>query len=111
MNLQKPIFENKQHGPGGGIPLLKSLWKKFDLSLLFLQTGIAKHSGVSGWLMALAYICGMIAQKTSVNQNADFASDSPILKVLLKGESISQSAFSSFFSKSFEWLQFAVGRV
>jgi len=21
MNLQKPIFENKQYGPGGGIPL------------------------------------------------------------------------------------------
>jgi len=31
---------------GGGIPLLKSLWEKFDLSLLFLQTGIVKHSGV-----------------------------------------------------------------
>jgi hypothetical protein len=36
MILPKPIFENKQHGPGGGIPLLKSLWEKFDLSLLFL---------------------------------------------------------------------------
>lgn len=111
MNLQKPIFENKQHGPGGGIPLLKSLWEKFDLSLLFLQTGIVKHSGVSSWLMAFAYICGLIAQKPSVNQNADFTSDSPILKVLLNGNSISQSAFSRFFSKPFEWLRFAVGRI
>ncbi|PHJ37714.1 hypothetical protein P378_14615 [Desulforamulus profundi] len=53
----------------------------------------------------------MIAQKPSINQNADFTSDSPILKVLLKGESISQSAFSRFFSKPFDWLQFAVGRI
>jgi hypothetical protein len=34
IRLKKPIFENKDHGPGGGIPLLKSLWEKFDFSLL-----------------------------------------------------------------------------
>lgn len=64
MNLEKPIFENKAHDPGGGIPLLKSLWEKFDLSLIFLQTGFQKHSGISAWLIAFAYICGLIAQKT-----------------------------------------------
>ncbi|MBF7083009.1 hypothetical protein IT084_08470 [Desulfallas sp. Bu1-1] len=50
--------------------------------------------------MAFAYICGLIAQKPSVNQNADFTSDSPILKVLLEWKSISQSAFSRFFLTS-----------
>lgn len=37
MNLQKPIFENKQHGPGGGIPLLKSLWEKYDSHCSFCR--------------------------------------------------------------------------
>jgi len=111
MNLEKPVFENKQYGPGGGIPVLKSLWEKFDLSLLFVQNGIVKHSGVSGWLTAFAYICGLIAQMPSVKQNADFSSDSPILQILLKGQSITQSAYSRFFSKPFQWLKFAVGRV
>lgn len=66
--FRKTVFENKQYGPGGGIPLLKSLWEKFDISLLFLQNGIVKHSGVSGWLLAFAYICGMIAQMPSFFQ-------------------------------------------
>lgn len=111
MNLEKPVFKNKQYGPAGGIPLLNSLWEKFDLSLLFLQTGIVKHSGVPSWLMAFAYVCGLIAQIPSVNQNADFSADSPLLKLLLKGKSINQSAFSRFFAKSFQWLKFAVGRM
>lgn len=111
MILEKPILENKVYGPGGGIPLLKSLWGKFDLSLLFLQTGFQKHSGISAWLMAFAYICGLIAQRTSVNQNAEFSSDSPVLGFLLKGKTISQSAFSRFFSKPYQWLKLSLARV
>jgi len=51
---------------------LKSLWEKFDLSLLFLQTGIVKHSGISGWLMVFAYICALIAQKLKVKPECKF---------------------------------------
>ena len=63
MNLEKPILENKVYGPGGGIPLLKSLWEKFDLSLLFLQTGFQKHSGISAWLMALPTFAVLLLRK------------------------------------------------
>ena len=111
MKLAKPIFEYKQHGQGGGIPLLKSLWGKLDLSLLFLQSGISKHSGISGWVMAFVYICGLIAKMPSVNKNAQFSTDSPLLKLLLNGKNVSQSAFSRFLSKPFQWLTFAVGRI
>ena len=111
MKLEKPIIENKAHGPGGGVPLLKSLWEKFDLSLLFPRTGFQKHSGIPAWLMAFVYICGLIAQKASVNQNADFSSDSPALTLLLKGKTVSQSAFSRFFSKPYQWLKLSLARV
>jgi len=110
-NLEKPILENKEYGPGGGIPLLKSLWEKFNVSLLFLQTGFQKHSGISAWLMAFAYICGLIAKKTSVNQNAEFSSDSPVLGLLLKGKTVTQPAFSRFLSKPYQWIKFSLARV
>jgi len=40
------------------------------------------YSGIAAWLMAFAYICGLIAQKSSVNQNAEFSKDSPVLELL-----------------------------
>ncbi|PHJ37893.1 hypothetical protein P378_13185 [Desulforamulus profundi] len=46
--LCKPTFEKKDHGKGAGIPVLKSIWDLFDLSLLFSQSGIRKHSGTPG---------------------------------------------------------------
>jgi hypothetical protein len=48
--LCKPTFENKDHGRGAGIPALKTIWDLFDLSLLFSQTGIRKHSGLPAGL-------------------------------------------------------------
>jgi hypothetical protein len=109
--LEQPILENKEYGPGGGIPLLKSLWEKFDLQLIFSQCGFQKHAGIPAWLMSFVYICGIIAKKTSVNQNAQFSSDSPILNYLLKGKTVTQSAFSRFFSAPYQWLKLSVARV
>ena len=40
--LCKPTFEKKDHGRGAGIPVLKTIWDLFDLSLLFSQSGIRK---------------------------------------------------------------------
>jgi hypothetical protein len=82
--LEQPILENKEYGPGGGIPLLKSLWEKFDLQLIFSQCGFQKHAGIPAWLMSFVYICGIIAKKTSVNQNAQFSSDSPHPQLLVE---------------------------
>lgn len=77
-HFSKPACEEKQYGPGGGIPSLKAIWEMFDLSLLFSQSGIRKHSGISTWLLAFSYICGWIANVGSVNQNAKYASESPL---------------------------------
>ena len=109
--LCTPTFENKQHGRGGGIPTLKAIWDMFDLSLLFSQTGITKHSGITTWLLAFAYICGLVDNAPSANQNVQYSKDAPFLKQLLSGKSITQSAFSRFLSKPFQWLKFSLGRL
>lgn len=108
--LGKPIFRNKDHGPGAGIPVLKTIWDFFDMALLFSQTGICKHSGLPAWLMGFSYICGLIYNVGSANKNAMFSADAPFLKQLL-GQKISQSAFSRFLAKPFKWLKFSLGRL
>lgn len=109
--LCKPAFGNKQSGNGGGIPALKTIWEIFDFSLLFSQTGICKHSGTATWLMAFSYICGLIANMNSVNRNATYTGESPVLQQILSGKVITQSAFSRFLSKPFNWLKFSLGRL
>lgn len=37
MKFSEPIFEEKQHGSGAGIPVLKTLWESFDFSLVFRE--------------------------------------------------------------------------
>ena len=63
------------------------------------------------WLLAFAYICGLVNHASSANQNAKFSTEAPFLQQLLSGEIISQSAFSRFLSKPFEWLRFSLGRI
>ncbi|MHB1128245.1 MAG: hypothetical protein ACYC2T_15095 [Bacillota bacterium] len=89
--LCKPTFKKKDHGQGAGIPVLKTIWDLFDLSILFSQTGIRKHSGVPTWLLAFAYICGLVHNSSSTNQNAKYSADAPFLQQLLSGQLISQS--------------------
>lgn len=108
IKVSRPIFENKNYGPGGGIPVLKSVWDKFDFSLLFSQSGMRKHSGVPAWIMAFVYICGLIGKVGSTNQNASYSTDAPTLNQILKGKPITQSAFSRFLSKPFNWLAFTM---
>lgn len=109
--LCPPVFEDKDHGKGADIPVLKTIWDLFDLSLLFLQTGIRKHSGISAWLLAFSYICGLVHNVQSVNKNAEFTADTPILQQVLAGKKVSQSAFSRFLGKPFDWLKFSQGRL
>ena len=61
--------------------------------------------------MAFTYICSLIAGVGSVNQCAAFIAQSHILHQLLSGITISQSAFSRFLAKSFDWLKFSSGRL
>jgi len=109
--LNKPAFREKDHGHGAGIPVLKSIWDIFDLSLLFSQSGIRKHSGLQSWLLAFSYICGLIKNVGSANKNAQMSKDSPFLQQLLSGKLVSQSAISRFLSKPFDWLKFSNGRL
>jgi len=109
--LCKPTFVKKDHGRGAGIPVLKAIWDLFDLSLLFSQTGIIKHSGTPTWLLAFAYICGLVDNAGSANKNAKFSADAPFLLQLLSGRRITQCAFSRFLSKPFQWLKFSNGRL
>ena len=111
IKITQPVFENKNYGPGGGIPVLKSIWDKFDFSLLFSQAGIRKHSGTPAWIMAFAYICGLIAKAGSANQNAAYSTDAPALQQILQGKPITQSAFSRFLAKPFHWLTFTTKRI
>jgi len=100
--LSKPNFENLKYGAGGGLPIIKSLWEKFSFSYLF--SSVDKHSGVSPWKMAFAYIAGLIANSSSVNKIAGHCSNAPVLKEILGGNAPSQSALSRFFSKQLNWL-------
>lgn len=109
--LCKPTFESKDHGRGAGIPTLKAIWDLFDLSLLFSQTGIRKHSGIPAYLLAFAYLCGLVDNASSANKNAKFSTEAPFLQQLLSGQKITQCAFSRFLSKPFQWLQFSLGRL
>lgn len=104
-----PNFENQNHGAGGGIPIFKTMWDKFGFSHLFLS--IDKHSGLSAWKLVFAYIAGLIANCSSVNKIAEHCSDSPIIREILCGISLSQSALSRFFSKDFEWQQSSLNRI
>ena len=107
--LAKLSFENHTHGSGGGLPIIKSIWKKFKFSYLFLS--INKPSGLAPWKLVFAYIAGLISNSSSVNKIADFCSNALTLKVILTGVIPSQSVFSRFFSKSFDWLGCSIDRI
>lgn len=104
-----PNFENQNHGAGGGIPILKNMWEKFGFSHLFLS--IDKHSGLSAWKLVFAYVSGLIANCSSVNKISEHCTKSPIIREILGGFSLSQSALSRFFSKDFEWQQSSINRL
>lgn len=82
--LCSPLFNEKDHGQGAGIP---------------------------AWIMAFAYICGLIHNSPSINQNARFFGEAPLLQQLLSGQKISQCAFSRFLAKPFRWQHFSFGRL
>ncbi len=81
---------------------------KGDFHVRFCEKLRVKFPGFTR--LAFAYICGLINNVGSANKNASFSADAPFLIQLL-GQKISQSAFSRFLSKSFEWLQFSLGRI
>lgn len=104
-----PNFENQNHGAGGGIPIFKTMWEKFSFSYLFLS--VDKHSGLSAWKLVFAYVTGLIANCSSVNKITEHCSKSPVIREILGGVSLSQSALSRFFSKEFDWQHCSLKRI
>jgi hypothetical protein len=104
-----PNFENQNHGAGGGIPILKNVWEKFGFSYLF--SNIDKHAGLSAWKLVFAYISGLVANSSSVNKIAEYCTKSPIIREILGGATLSQSALSRFFSRDFDWTHSSLNRV
>jgi hypothetical protein len=111
MKLLQPKFKELQQGNGGGMPVLKTLWDKFDFSLLLTQSGIIKYSGIQSWIIVFAYIAGLIANKKSVSEIAEYAANDKLLQPMFRNLKIAQCTLSRFFTTNYNWLLFGLKRV
>jgi hypothetical protein len=102
--LRKPKFKSMSNlSDVGGAPILRSLWERFDLSLLLTQSGIFKASGVATWILAFLYVIGLIAGCTSVNNLASFYKNDGLLQRMFNKKSIIQSTLSRFLTGFGQW--------
>jgi hypothetical protein len=109
--LQKPKFRNLSHGECAGAPILKTLWDRFDFSLLLTQSGMFKRCGTPSWLICFLYVIGLVSNCSSVNQIADLAERDALLRTMFKPWRLAQYTLSRFFSSSFAWRTFGKKRV
>jgi hypothetical protein len=111
MELLQPKYKDLEQGNGAGIPILKAIWDKFDLSLLLSKSGIMKYSGVQSWIIVFAYIVGLIANKKSVLGISEYASNDKLLQPIFRNLKIAQCNFSRFFTSKYDWRLFGLKRV
>ncbi|GED17844.1 hypothetical protein [Aneurinibacillus migulanus] len=78
--LQKSRFKELNHSECAGAPILKSLWERFDFSLLLTQSGIIKRNGTPSWLICFLYVVGLVSNYSSVVQMAQLANKDALLK-------------------------------
>jgi hypothetical protein len=109
--LQKLKFKDLHHGECAGAPILKSLWDRFDFSLLLTQSGIMKRNGAPSWLICFLYVVGLVSNCTSVVQMAQLADKDALLKVMFQPWKLAQYTLSRFFTKNFAWTTFGKKRV
>ncbi|UOF89274.1 transposase [Fodinisporobacter ferrooxydans] len=109
--LQKPRFKELNHGECAGAPILKSLWDRFDFSLLLTQSGIMKRSGTPSWLICFLYVVGIVSNCPSVVQIVKLASKDTLLKAMFQPWKFTQSTLSRFFTNGFAWMTFGKKRV
>ena len=109
--LNKPKFKKLTYSSFGGAPLLRSLWDRFDLSLLMTQSGIYKKSGVPTWQLAFLLMIGLLAQCASCSKTVQFYSKERLLQAMFYQKRITQSVLSRFMVASFRWDLFNVKRV
>lgn len=109
--LQKPKFKHLNHSECAGAPVLKSLWERFDFSLLLTQSGIMKRNGTPSWLLCFLYVVGLVSHCTSVVQMAKLVDKDALLQVMFQPWKLAQYTLSRFFTKSFAWTTFGKNRV
>lgn len=109
--VQKPKFKKLAYSSFGGAPLLRSLWDRFDLSLLMTQSGIHKKSGVPTWQLAFLLVVGLLAQCSSCLKTVEFYSSERLLQAMFDHKRITQSVLSRFMTAPFHWEQFNLKRV
>ena len=111
MTLEKPKYKNLQQGNSGGTPILKAIWDKFDFSLLLTQSGIVKRNGIPTWIIAFAYVAGLIANLNSVLRIAQHTTQDKLLQPMFRNLNIAQYTFSRFFTTDYNWFLFGFKRV
>jgi hypothetical protein len=109
--LNRPKYKKLAYSSFGGAPLLKSLWDRFDFSLLMTQSGIYKKSGVPTWQLAFLFMVGLIAQCSSCLKTIEFYSKGNLLQAMFRGKRITQSVFSRFMVSAYKWDTFNLKRV
>lgn len=109
--LQSPRFKDLSQGECAGAPVLRTLWDRFDFSLLLTQSGIMKRSGAPTWLLAFLYVIGLVAGCSSVLQMIELAGKDALLKAMFAVRQITQCAMSRFLTTPFAWRTFGKKRV
>lgn len=109
--LQKPRFTELNHSECAGAPVLKSLWDRFDFSLLLAQSGMIKRSGAPSWLICFLYVVGLVSNSPSVVQMAQLAHKDALLRVMFQSWKLTQYTLSRFFTSGFAWTTFGKKRV
>jgi hypothetical protein len=109
--LEKSRFKELSHGECAGAPILRSLWDRFDFSLLLTQSGIMKRSGTPSWLLCFLYVIGLVSNCSSVVQMANLAENDALLRVMFKPWKLAQYTMSRFFTTPCAWRTFGMKRV
>jgi hypothetical protein len=109
--LHKPRFRKLSHSECAGAPILRSLWDRFDFSLLLTQSGIIKRSGAESWLLCFLYVVGLVSGCTAVSQMTGLAAKDALLKCMFRSFRLAQYTMSRFFTTPFAWRTFGKKRV
>lgn len=109
--LEKPRYRKLMHGECAGAPILRTLWDRFDFSLLLTQSGILKRNGAPSWMLCFMYVIGLVADCSSVNQIAKLAEKDVLLEYMFKPYKLAQYTLSRFFTTPFAWRSFGKKRV
>ncbi|MCF8568617.1 transposase [Alicyclobacillus tolerans] len=103
-DLCKPKFkELSSFSNVGGAPVLRTVWDRFDFSLLLSQSGIFKVRGVATWILAFIYVVGLINRCQSVNALASFFNKDGLLQGMTGIQKVTQSALSRFLTGFSKW--------